>query len=191
MISPSCVRFLAVLIPLFTWASAVQSATLGPEPTVAQAVGANIASLQILSPTGDGSSDLRRATWVPPPVGGERTEGTRLALYRRTARGARRVWETVRPESYEPFLHIVYHWQFLGRPLLLFTYQLGAGVQDLELFGLDAQDRPKLLDHVEADIFDIRAVDGFIIEGHNHPEPSDCWTFSPEAAKLKPISCPP
>jgi hypothetical protein len=187
----NCGRFLAVFIPLFIWALTAQAAAPGPEVVVMQAAGADMDNLQVLSATTLSSSDLRWATWIAPALDGAQGPGARLALFRRSAGGAERIWDTVRPESYEPSLYIAYHWQFRGRPVLLFRYQLGAGVQDLELFGLDPQDRPKLLDHVEADIFDIRAVNGFVIEGHNHPEPSECWTFSPEAAKLKPIACPP
>ena len=86
---------------------------------VAQAAGADLAGLQVLSPTGRAGDRLRWAAWQAPAVDGAVGRGVRFALFRRTAGAARREWTIVRPEAYMPAIQIVSSWSYLGRPIAL------------------------------------------------------------------------
>jgi hypothetical protein len=97
----------------------------------------------------------------------------------------------MRPEAYEPRLDIAYSWLYRNRPVVLWRYQMGAADQELEVVGLDAHDRPQLLDHIAAQSFELRFVERWIAIGSEFPDPARCWTFAPETAKLTPVACPP
>jgi hypothetical protein len=149
-----------------------------------------LVDLQLLGATND-PAPLRWESWATPALDHAHAGDAHLALFRRDAGGARLEWSTVRPDGYQPTLYVATNWAYSGRPVLLFSYRMGAAAEELELWGLDLQDRPTLLDRVEAATFDYRSWRGLTIEAVGHPEPPLCWTFETGNAKLVASACPP
>ena len=155
---------------------------------VLDAASAPVSELQVI---GDGSesSDLRWATWMSgtQPVSNQ----VWLALLRRQRAASVTVWSTARTEGYLPRILVVTNWQYSGKPTLMFTYQMGAEAEELELYGLDANNTPVLLGHSSAAIFFLRYHDTYFIEARGLLlEPTTCLFFDRARARLATKECP-
>jgi hypothetical protein len=75
---------------------------------------------------------------------------SRLALFYNQKNKSKKVWETSWPETYQPKIDVFRQWIWHGNPVIAVFLQLGAGYQQIKLYGLDASNQPVRLDEKEA-----------------------------------------
>jgi hypothetical protein len=155
---------------------------------VRDAVSASVTELQVIG-LGDEGSALRWATWVAGTEPGRRAVW--LALLRRGRGAPVTMWSATRADGYLPKIQIVFDWYYSGKPTLMFTYQMGAGAEELELYGMKTGDTPVLLGKASAVIFFPIYHDAFFIEAQGAlDEPTTCLFFEPAHAELVSKDCP-
>jgi hypothetical protein len=155
---------------------------------VRDAVSAPVTELQVIG-SGEEGSTLRWATWMAGTPPGPHEVG--LALLRRGRTQSVTVWSVARTDGYLPTIRIVFNWYYSGKPTLMFTYQMGAGAEELELYGLKSNGTPILLGKASAVIFFPIYRDTFFIEARGaSDEPKTCLFFDPSHAKLISKECP-
>jgi hypothetical protein len=155
---------------------------------VRDAVSAPVSELQVIDTGGEGAA-LRWATWMSGTQPG--SNQVWLALLRREPAAAVELWSAARVDGYSPKITIVYSWYYSGRPTLMFTYQMGAEAEELELYGLNTNDIPVLLGKSSAVTFFPLYHDVFFIEAQGLLlEPTTCLFFDSTNSKLISKKCP-
>jgi hypothetical protein len=155
---------------------------------VLDAASAAVTELQIIGP-GETGSPLRWATWMAGAQPGP--HAVWLALLRRDQGKSTAVWSASRVDGYLPRIRLLTNWAYRGEPTLLFTYQMGAEAEELELYGLTSKGSPLLLGTASAAEFFPIYRDGFFIEAQGllH-EPRTCLRFDAAQGKLWRGGCP-
>lgn len=80
--------------------------------------------------------------WVAWQEGQADTRVSYLALFQQGKGAALSVWSTGWPDAWAPALQPLSEWRWQGNALLAVTLQFGAAAAQIELFGLDAKNRP-------------------------------------------------
>lgn len=176
-----------LLLPL---ALALGPAARGEEvpPSVREAAAAPISNLQVLPDTSE-ISTLRWATWMSGQKAD--TNAVWIALLRRGRTGAVSLFSAHHKHGYEPKIEILYNWHYAGRPTVAFTWKMGAGATELELYGLDHADKPVLLGEADAVRFLPRYHQDFYLEAYQGPnDPKTCLFFDREKPELVSRDCP-
>lgn len=155
---------------------------------VLDAASATVTELQVIGP-GETRSPLRWATWMTGVQPGP--HAVWLALLRRDQGHSTAVWSTTRADGYLPKVRLLTNWPYQGRPTLLFTYQMGAEAEELELYGLTPEGSPLLLGMASAAEFFPIYRGGFFIEAQGllH-DPRTCLRFDAAQGKLWRGGCP-
>jgi hypothetical protein len=155
---------------------------------VHDAASASVSELQVIG-TGEERSVLRWATWMSGTQPGRRAVW--LALLRREPTASVTLWSAARADGYLPKITTVSNWYYSEKPTLMFTYQMGAGAEELELYGLNTNDMPVLLGKASAAIFFPLYHDAFFIEAQGaFDEPATCLFFDSMHSKLISKECP-
>lgn len=155
---------------------------------VRDAASASVSELQVIG-TGEEKSVLRWATWMSGTQPGRRAVW--LALLRREPAASVTLWSAARADGYLPKIATVYNWYYSGKPTLMFTYQMGAADEELELYGIGSNDTPILLGKASAAIFFPIYHDAFFIESQGDlDEPATCLFFDSANSKLISKECP-
>ena len=175
---------------LFALVVVLEAHSVGAEtPKIVQdAASASVTNLQVLSP-GENESSLRWASWMTGSQPGP--HAVWLALLLREHKTPRTVWSTSRADGYLPKIDMIFNWQYSGKPTLLFTYQMGAEAQELELYGLDASNNPILIGRASAAAFFPAYRGEFFIDAQGLLNESDaCLFFDRTTPKLISKGCP-
>lgn len=127
------------LIPgLFFFACVAAQATEQKPPEVIDRIMAEpIPNLSLTNADPRGS--LR---WVVWEEGSGESRTSHLALFTHEKATASSVWSTSWPDAWAPALQPAPEWRWRDRALLAVTLQFGAAAEQVELYGLDAQNKP-------------------------------------------------
>lgn len=132
--------------------------------------------------------------WVVWQEGQADSRVSYLALYQQDKGAASSVWSTSWPDAWSPALQPLSEWRWQGNALLAVTLQFGAAAEQVELYGLDTQNRPvKLAEKTAASVnWKINEAGQRLLVLYE-PKPTilkaSCYGWQENTGKLVPQSC--
>ena len=132
--------------------------------------------------------------WVAWQEGQADTRVSYLALFQQGKGAALSVWSTGWPDAWAPALQPLSEWRWQGNALLAVTLQFGAAAAQIELFGLDAKNRPvHLAEKTAASVgWKINEAGERLLVLYE-PKPTalkaSCYGWQGNTGKLMPQSC--
>ncbi|MGG7446988.1 hypothetical protein ACQ3G7_13035 [Kosakonia oryzendophytica] len=86
------------------------------------------------------------ARWVAWEQGTPDARTSHLALFEKQNNGnIQSVWSTAWPDAWAPSLLMLQEWRWHDRPLLAVTVQFGAAAEQIDIYGLNENNRPQRL----------------------------------------------
>lgn len=139
----------------------------------------------------DPQGDLR---WVVWQEGRADSSVSYLALFKQDKGAASSVWSTSWPDAWSPALQPLPEWRWQGNALVAVTLQFGAAAGQVELYGLDTQNRPiKLAEKTAASVSWKINESGQRLLVLYEPKPTalkaSCYGWRENTNKLMPQSC--
>lgn len=147
--------------------------------------------LHLIGVDSDNDQRLRWATW------GNRSKHGMLivlALLKNTQNDVSVLWSREKHDSYEPHLTRLSSWRYGQHPILALTYRHGALAEQVELYGLDAKNRPvKLGEELGEEVeWSINSAGEELMRVYSNPEGhivSTCYRWENKRQRLEKVEC--
>jgi len=170
---------------------AVAAPALGPLGGSVEAIAKKPFSGLMIEDANEAGS-LRWAAWGEGPAG---SQTVRLALLSTASASTTALWATAWPDAYGAALRPTPEWQFADHQIMAITMQFGAAAAQVDLYGLDAKNRPvRLAEKLGAAIgWAVDSSGDLILIVYSMPDSAlvpACFGWSPVASQLAPATCP-
>jgi hypothetical protein len=157
---------------------------------VLQAAASPVSDLTFTDADPDGQR--RWGAWAEGRKGETRVH---LGLFARQPGSATLQWSQSWKDAYDPSLRSAPEWRYRGQPVLALTLRFGAAAQQVDLFGLDADQPPQLLAEKDAAAIGwIVSADGRLLLALYDANPTaltpGCFGWREQSGELAAEKCP-
>lgn len=147
--------------------------------------------LHVIGVGSDNDQQLRWATW-----GNRSKHGMSivLALLKKTQNDVSVLWSKEKHDTFEPNLTRLTSWRYGQHPILALTYRYGALAEQVELYGIDAKNRPvKLGEELGEEVkWSINSAGEGVMNVYSKPKGHIvpiCYRWNKKHQRLEKIEC--
>jgi hypothetical protein len=128
----------------------------------------NLNELHIIGVDNDNDKNLRWAVWNQTS---SQSKIVKLALVKNITSGPVVLYTLERKDAYESDIKRISEWRYGKHPVFALTYHYGAAAEQVELFGLDDNNRPMKIDEMLGECIGWSINDGQTVLGvYDKPE---------------------